>query len=183
MTKNPFDFSDDNGYSSSTPPHAGGTKRDTKNPELWRFGLVFGAVVTTAIVLAIGLGVLGELNPKAKETPTPWAGFAIIVGLFTVASAAATCVVPLAMGHLWRDESALLGKWGEREFRMYIPRDAPGWIGYYFAIGLAASCIILIALALIFIFAIAVSTKPCRYCRAEIPMLSSVCPNCGFSSP
>lgn len=150
---------------------------------LWRFGVVYAGVIATFVVLAVCGGLLGMLVPDNAGKSVPWDGLAAFCFIFAVAAAVAVCFLPLVAGHVWKEDSEYLGRWGNRKFRVYLPTSFIGWVGYYFATGLAGTCCLLAGLALFMAFVATHGTKPCRYCRAEISMASTVCPNCRSANP
>jgi hypothetical protein len=160
-----------------------GEPADWQKLGLWRFGVVYAAVVVTFVVLGICGGLLGKLAPENAGKSVPWEGLAAFACIFAVAAGLAVCVLPVAAGHVWKSDSEYLGRWGGREFRVYLPKSFAGWVGYYFATGLTGACCLIVGLALLVILLMPFATRPCRYCRAEIPATSPVCPNCRSVNP
>ncbi len=119
-------------------------------------------VITTFIVMAVCGGLLGKLAPENAGKSVPWEGTAACCVIFAVAAAVAVCALPLAAGHVWKEQSEYLGRWGDCEFRVYLPRSFAGWVGYYFATGLAGICCLMLGLALIAVFSMRFATRPCR---------------------
>jgi serine/threonine protein kinase len=97
---------------------------------LWRFGVVYAAVMLTFLMLGVCGGLLGKLAAENEGKPVPWDGLAAFAFVFAVAAGLAICVLPLAAGHVWKQDSEYLGRWGGREYRVYVPKSFLGWVGY-----------------------------------------------------
>ncbi len=167
----------------SAPQSQAGDSVDWQRLGLWRFGVVYAAVILTFVMLGVCGGLLGKLAAENEGKPVPWDGLAAFAFVFALAAGLAICVLPLAAGHVWKQDSEYLGRWGGREYRVYVPKRFLGWVGYYFATGLTGACCLIVGLALLVVFLMPFATRPCRYCRAEIPATSPVCPNCRLRNP
>jgi hypothetical protein len=144
---------------------------------LWRFGVVYLAVVVSSLLF---LGLLALVG--SKKDPPPWDGLLAVELVFAVFAGVAVCLLPLAAGHVWQDRSDYFGQWGSRELRIYIPASPLGWVGYYMAIWVSAGCCVCL-LVLAFLALAVSSTRICPYCRSSVPSWVPSCTQCNMKLP